>query len=508
MEMNKGEPPAVGETIEQSVNLPADNQGKLLTTSSQLSKPLQCPAKETKEESHCKEVQFADTVKNEAPEALLFDYLKNPSKTIDHYINWKNSFEGFADVVSNEKPPSNFARKIVKNLLFVLYFFIVYACQIAFLTKEKVHHTYYVVFIVIAFIGSFFSIMTFTRNLIGYTCQKSSQEGEEILTCIQSKIATCNCFCLQAPFMHKVINGLMNYSSVEEFLLLPSLICSLYGFINKESWTFDNAIAGCNFILLLCTIAMNVWYDMVILMYLLKIITTSYDKYYYLKGELINWKKPCNYSLYVIIPFAVMKTIISYLMLFITTVRIYVDNFALERNTSEPEPTTGSYRTSNFTSYMIFCNVVLPFATEIAFIIVNKYSFCEVYSLINQLGKKEIHTQFISGWVKLFGCVRDPAAYIPAVTVMLLFIAFAVGTFLPDYDHSEFDIPVSTVTATKILGTLFIIFFILSNFQVVILFLIVVVIIIVSIPVGVCLFAKKVHNWSKGCDSSESSPQN
>jgi len=195
-------------------------------------------------------------------------------------------------------------------------------------------------------------------------------------------------------------------------------------------------------------------------------------------------------------------------MLSITTVRIYVDNFALERNASEPEPTTGNYKTSSFTCFMIFCDVFLPSATEIAFIIVNKYSFFEVYSLIKQLGNKEIHVQPTSSWIKLLGSARDPLAYISVIIIMLLFIAFTVGTFLPDYDHSEFDIPNGAKTATKVLGTIFIILFVLSNFHVAILFFIAVVLLISSVPVGMCLFVLKIYKCCKGCDSTKLSSDN
>ena len=388
-----------------------------------------------------------------------------------------------------------------------------YICQVVFFVEEKDHGAYYISFIIITFIGLFFAIMNLIKNLIGFTTpwEKPFQQIEQKLTCIQSSKYSC----LQASFMQKLMNALMNYSSVEEFLLLLLLIFSLYGFINEKSWMFENAIAGFNFILLLFTITSNVWYNVCKLIYLKTIISRSYDKYFHnidiLKDKMFDQKKKTvrlPKVLYIMIPFAFMKAVNTYLMLSITSVRIYVDNFALERNASEPESTTGNYKTSSFTCFMIFCDVFLPSATEIAFIIVNKYSFFEVYSLIKQIGNKEIHVQSISGWIKLLGSVRDLFAYISAIIVMLLFIAFAVGTFLPDYDHSEFDIPNGAKTAAKVLGAIFIILFVLSNFHVVILFSIAGVLLISSIPVGMCLFASKIHECWKGCDSSKSSPYN
>jgi len=60
--------------------------------------------------------------------------------------------------------------------------------------------------------------------------------------------------------------------SIGEFLLFPSLICSLYGFINERSWTFDNGIAGCNFLLFVHSIGMDVGEI------LLQLVSTESDK--------------------------------------------------------------------------------------------------------------------------------------------------------------------------------------------------------------------------------------
>ena len=71
-------------------------------------------------------------------------------------------------------------------------------------------------------------------------------------------------------------------------------------------------------------------------------------------------------------------------MIGIIGVRIYVDNFTPDHDTSGTEPNTGNYTVASYTLYMIFCAVYLPIASWLVYIRLNKFWFYEIYSLINQ----------------------------------------------------------------------------------------------------------------------------
>ena len=94
-------------------------------------------------------------------------------------------------------------------------------------------------------------------------------------------------------------------------------------------------------------------------------------------------------------------------MLAIVGVRIYVDNFIdILRNTQ------GATISSVHKIYDTLLCLYLPIASWIAFIILNKYWFYEVFSVIKQSADQEVCMQSISTWIKLFSFVFYPAAYI------------------------------------------------------------------------------------------------
>jgi len=72
--------------------------------------------------------------------------------------------------------------------------------------------------------------------------------------------------------------------SIGELLLLPSLVCSLYGIINEKGWTFENAIAGFTFVVFLYSIAVDTFYGKFYLIWLLqKVIITNMITYEMMK---------------------------------------------------------------------------------------------------------------------------------------------------------------------------------------------------------------------------------
>lgn len=74
--------------------------------------------------------------------------------------------------------------------------------------------------------------------------------------------------------------------------------------------------------------------------------------------------------------------------------------------------------------------------------------------------------------------LRDPLAYIAVIFLIVPFIAFMVGTFLPDYNSSDYKLADRARSATVGLGVIFLMLFLASNTQAAIIFAILVVIII------------------------------
>ena len=172
-------------------------------------------------------------------------------------------------------------------------------------------------------------------------------------------------------------------------------------------------------------------------------------------------------------------------MLAIVGVRIYVDNFSVEKNNSkyEIEPITGSYTSTTFTRFMIAGSTYLPIASYVVYIILNKHWFYEVYSVIKQSSASEVDVESIPPSIKFLSSVVDPVAYILAIFLIVSFIFFTVGAFLPDYGESNFEVTARARTAAEILGTLFILVFLLINIQATVVFSVFVVTVVVILTI-------------------------
>ena len=185
-------------------------------------------------------------------------------------------------------------------------------------------------------------------------------------------------------------------------------------------------------------------------------------------------------------------------MIGIIGVRIYVDNFTPDKDdtgnmginadnftqddTNDTIPDAGDYKVTIFTQYMIACTIYLPILSWITYIILNKSWFFEVYSAINQMASGADHMPPKHTWdKKLFDFKKDPLAYIAVVFLMLSFVAFTAGTYLVDYGIIDYEVASSARNNIQELGIYFIIFFVLSNLQAVIIFVVILVAILVAI---------------------------
>jgi len=470
-------------------------------------------------------------------EFTLENYLRDPKQFVQNE-DVKNGFKGFLDILARQrKLPWSLGAIIVYKFGLLIFYFINFLYPIIVFAVEQENAAYNIVCFIISLIGLVYELYEFLPDLYHY--MKTWNEKRRMVqaendaaankekSCTEVVIRNQTEFDAEAekkdlhnkgePTNQQPVDSSenVNYSqkvklvfkefvvdSLGEFLIYPSIICGLYGFVNEKGWEFDSPIAVFDFLLLLYGIVMDVFYAKVIHVWLLqKIIRNSYkahDEYEQI-GPL-GWKKilerivtPFSMT----IPYAIAVAIMHWLMLAIIGVRIYADNFSEDESdqsrstTEEPPKETGDYSSAPYTRYMIFCGAYLPVVSMLTYVILNKYWFLNIYWLIKNNGvlsadsNKEIVTlikyQYIKKMpesVKTMAFLRDPIAYIAVIFLMVPFIPFVVGTFLPDYSDSE--MIDGAKSAAGGLGAIFIILFLLANWQAAIIFIIMAVLAVLT----------------------------
>ena len=234
-------------------------------------------------------------------------------------------------------------------------------------------------------------------------------------------------------------------------LLYPSVICNLYGFVNEQSWEFGNTSAIVYCVTFIYSVVMDAIYTKIIYVWVLQRI---------IKRILHGFS--CRKIIYLLGYFALPSILTHWIILAIIGVRIYVDNFSTTlttaNNLSEPanKSELGNYMSTPFTGYMIFCGAYLPIVSIITYFILNRYQFLRTLRSIKNENKDIPHSAKI--WA-------DPYSYFAVTFLMVPFIPFAIGSFLPDYNSSDFALASSVETSAQSLGACFITLFLLSNLQ-------------------------------------------
>ena len=195
----------------------------------------------------------------------------------------------------------------------------------------------------------------------------------------------------------------------------------------------------------------------------------------------------------------------------IIALRVYVDNFTIENEgvdnfTIENEGSnitnTGEYRVAFLTGCMIICTILLPIVCWISYIIINKAWFYEIYSAISILQHANDRQELQNLWdenssdwqYKVFDFIKNPCTnntivlgYIAIGISVGLFILLAVGTYLVDYNSSDYEVESTVENAAHILGIFFISLFLLSNLQAAIVFTVVLQLLILIMPFGLSI---------------------
>ena len=376
------------------------------------------------------------------------------------------TFNGFIDIMyETKKLPYawSFSKSTIYKMGLFVYFFLNFMYSVFAASVQGGQHAYCLVYMSISLIGFIFefNVMIITINKCLTQCcnvkdgkiQRSRDDEQVQDSCHKGK----------SVFIDYVI------SSIGEFLIYPTLICVMYGFINERSWQFDNKIHVCNLILLVYSVIMDALYMKFYVIWLvIRVLCASYAKY----NELLTTRKSnlewYRFSVYLIL-LAIFTALTHWLMTAIIGVRIYVDNFTTEKDvtndTNSSIPNTGDYRIAPLTGYMIGCTIYLPIVSWIFRIILYYESFYKIYSAIHRLNTGVDHVPSQNPW-KDNGYLLLLLPYFTTVFLFVPFIAFTVGSYLPDYNSSEYEVASSARIALQALGACFIVFFLLFNFEV------------------------------------------
>ena len=384
------------------------------------------------------------------------NYMKDSSPYLRFSDTLKGA-KGFLDTITDQKKNSlSTGAKLAYKIGLLIFFTVNLLYPIIVFAVDPKHVPYNVICGVISLIGFVYECIEVTLD-IHKICK--NRQGADIQQ-TESKE--------DGSYKGKVLKIFKEFviDSLGEILIYPSIICSLYGFINERGWEFNTTLSIFDFLLLLYTFVMDAIYAKLYHIWLVrKLVKASYKAYDEHENitDLKCWNRCCE-------PLAMstfnscILAVLHWLMLAIIGVRIYADNFQGE----DEQNVEGSFRVSGLTGFMIGCGAYLPVACMAVYVIVNKYWFLQIYWLVYDKRttyidnrKKYNYIKQIPGSVKLLGFLKDPVAYIAVIGLVAPFIAFLVGAYLQDIN----DAPDGANVAAGILGTLFLFCFMFCNVQ-------------------------------------------
>ena len=393
--------------------------------------------------------------------------------------NASNSFSGFIDIMYKEKKlPSRLENIMIYKVILSIYYFSNFIYSIVAVAVQREHLAYHLVYMLTSLIGFISETAVIIIVIKKHMTQSSGHNTGEGMTQCRTNQVTDTSQPEQAwtshtrvqDYYHRAKSVLDEYVfySLGEFLIYPTLICTLYGFINERAWRFDNGISGLNFLFFVYSVIMDAFYLKIYLLHVvIRVVSYSYVKYdELLRPTVVEWKRFIS-PIYLTILLAILTALTHWLMIGIIGVRIYIDNFTTEMN--DIIPNTGDYRVTPYTGYMIACTVYIPILSWVTYIVLNKLWFYEVFSAINQMttGADDMPEQDTWNY-KLFAFTTDPLGYISALLLIASFVAFTVGAYLLDYDSSDDEVSSSARDAIQGLTPCFIVLFLIANIQAVI----------------------------------------
>ena len=233
------------------------------------------------------------------------------------------SISGLADIMYEmKKLPQGFFKSTIYQLGLFVYFFLnfIYSVFIACTARGWLaFHFVYMSTSLIGFIFEFNVMITTISKCLMRSCKKcnveddnrgKTQRGDEQVR----------------DYRHKGKSVLVDYviSSLGEFLIYPTLICVMYGFINERSWQFDNEVSTYNLVLLVYSMIMDALYMKFYVIFLMIRILRASDAIAKCAEVTSNYPKTLGgFSVYLIL-LAITTALTHWLMTAIIGVRIYM----------------------------------------------------------------------------------------------------------------------------------------------------------------------------------------
>ena len=279
-----------------------------------------------------------------------------------------------------------------------------------------------------------------------------------------------------------------------EFLIYPSMICNLIGFINGRSWELNNTLDFIDTGLM----GISVLWDLIYAKWQYVIQTAramraTYRKYDDARGYHLSCKEWCNNRLctppsYLPI-FCFVLSVMHLAMLGSISFRIYADNFygepvvttapingTLENITIYVAPEEGSYRLVGFTIYMVITGGIIPLYSIAAYVYINQYWFQQLLYVIRSKEKggavnrqRAQCIEQIPSREKWLSLLFNPLSYVVGLPLTAMMLAFTFGAFGHDYDNLEEALPAKLVNVKTIFAFAGYAAFSIANYQTVIL---------------------------------------
>ena len=406
----------------------------------------------------------------------------------------KDALNKAIDLLSTTKKlPDSIGFRLTYRLLLLAFFLFQFLYPTIVFAVEQDNVIFNVVCMLISFVGLLTQLFGLRKLCLDikkcfkYCLGCKHEENPEEENCCNHEIE-----CTSGP-CGSIFNEFVT-SFIGEFLIYPSMICNLIGFINERSWEFNNTLDGVDTVLMGISVVTDLMFAK--LQYVIqatRAIRATYKKYDDSRGYHLSCKEWCDFRLctptsYLPI-YCFLLSVMHLAMLGSISFRIYADNFYGEpKNTTEVingtlenvtiyvAPEEGSYRLVGYTVYMIIAGAIIPLWSIVTYLYLNQYWFLQLLYVIrnkeqggtvNQQRAQRIEQ--IPSNEKWLSLLFNPLSFVIALPLMAMMVFFVVGAFGSGYDNLNEALPAKLVSASFIFTFTGYGAFIIANFQTVIL---------------------------------------
>ena len=378
-----------------------------------------------------------------------------------------------------KKLPDSIGFRLTYHLLLLAFFLFQFLYPTIVFAVERENVSFNVVCMLISFLGLLTQLFGLRKLCIDikkyfeyFGACKCGEENTKEDNCCNREIE-----CTSGP-CGSIFNEFVT-SFIGEFLIYPSMICNLIGFINERSWEFNNTLDGLDTVLMEISVVTDlVFSKWQYVIQAARAIHATYKKYDDSRGQHLSCKEWCDYQLctppsYLPI-YCFLLSVMHLAMLGSISFRIYADNFygeptnataiingTLENITIYVAPEEGSYRLVGYTVYMIIAGAIIPLLSIVVYLYLNQYWFLQLLYVIRSKEKGGVVNQQraqrieqIPSKEKWLSSLFNPLSYMIGLPLMAMMVFFVIGAFGSGYDNLDEALPGKLVSASLILRSL------------------------------------------------------